>query len=381
MKNPKKVLYLITKSNWGGAQRYVYDLATNLDKTKFEVVVALGGKGTLAELLTHAGIRVIVIETLTRDISLRKELDFAKELWSILQTEKPDVLHVNSSKAGGVGTLIGRLTLTPRVIFTAHGWAFNEDRSFMQRIIIKGLHWITVLLSHRTIAVSNAIVTQMNWPFAIKKMKVIHPGRVIGVMYETVEARAKIADFFPQLQSYLTDPWIITIAELHPIKRLEVLVASMKQVVLHFPSLRCVIIGDGQLKESLQNLIKVNGLQEQVFLTGSITEAARFLKAGNLFVLPSKSESYGYVLHEAGLAQIPIVATHVGGIPDIIASRNEGLLVKADDTSALMQAIIDTLNNPQEAALRAERLAKKLKTRTTDTMVQATTALYELPIS
>ena len=126
--NRKKVLFLITKSNWGGAQRYVYDLVTTLDKSQFDVVVALGGNGILVEMLNHAGIRTIIIQSLARNISIKNELSFARELWNILRIEKPDVFHVNSSKAGGVGTFLGRLSRVPRIIFTAHGWAFNEDR-------------------------------------------------------------------------------------------------------------------------------------------------------------------------------------------------------------------------------------------------------------
>jgi glycosyltransferase involved in cell wall biosynthesis len=377
----KKVLYLITKSNWGGAQRYVYDLATGLDKTRFEAVVALGGNGTLAELLTHAGIRTISIESLQRDISLESEKEFTFELWRILQSEKPEVLHVNSSKAAGVGTLLGRLAGVPRIIFTAHGWAFNEDRPLWQRIAIKLLHWLTVLLSHRTIAVSHSILKQMNLPFAQNKMKVINPGRVIGVMYDKKEARTKITDFCPRLSSHLTAPWIITIAELHPIKRIDTLITAMQDVIVTVPNAKSIIIGDGELHSELELLIKERGLEETVFLAGSITEAARFLKAGDVFVLPSKSESYGYVIHEAGLAGIPVVATNVGGVPDIISTPNEGLLIPPDTPGALAKAIRDTLSDQTASHDRAARLQKKLLSRSTEHMVIATSALYELSLN
>lgn len=376
----KKVLFLITKSNWGGAQRYVYDLATALDKNTFEPVVALGGTGVLIELLTHAGIRVITIETLDRDISTKKEWEFIKELWQILKTERPDILHVNSSKAGAIGTLLGRIAGIPRVLFTAHGWAFNEDRPLWQRLIIKTIHWITVLFSHKTIAVSSAIVAQMDWPLASKKLKVLNPGRTIGVMYEKTEAREKIVDFFPSLRAHSGKPWIITVAELHPIKRLNVLIDAMNLVSIRIPEAVSVIIGGGELRAALESQIKATDLTDRVFLTGPITEAARFLKAADVFVLPSKSESYGYVLHEAGLALVPIVATNVGGITDIISSKAEGLLVVADDTEALAQAITATLLDAEAAKERAEMLYRKLKLRTTAHMVTATSALYTLPL-
>lgn len=373
----KKVLFLITKSNWGGAQRYVYDLATTLDKTQFEAVVALGGNGILFEMLQHAGIRTIPIKSLVRDVSVKNEIEFAKELWQILGIEKPDIFHVNSSKAGAIGTLLGRLRFVPRVIFTAHGWAFNEDRAWWQKTIIKTIHWFTVICSHRTIAVSSAIVTQLQWPFTSAKMKIINPGRTIGAMYGKAEARAALAKFYPPLESFQSDRWIISIAELHPIKRLLVLLESAKTIATR---IRFIIIGEGQQRVELEKFIETNHLQDNVFLTGSITEAARFLKAADVFVLPSKSESYGYVVHEAGLAGVPIVATRVGGITDIISSETEGILIPPDDAVALTTALTQALNEKQGALERAEKLKEKLQSRSVQTMTNATTALYLLPL-
>ena len=374
--NKKKVLYLITKSNWGGAQRYVYDLATNLDREKFEPVVALGGNGILADMLENAGIRVINIESLGRNISLKKEWAFARELWQILRVERPDVFHVNSSKAGGVGTLLGRLLRAPNVIFTAHGWAFNEDRPLWQKLITKFLHWITVLLSHRTIAVSSAIVKEMNWPGALRKMKIVNPGRTIGPMYQKIEAREKIMDFFPRLLPYQSDPWLVCVAELHPIKRHHILIEAISELVKDYPTLRLILIGDGELKSVIEKQIANADLTENIFVLGNITEAARFLKAFDMFVLASKSESYGYVLHEAGLAGVPIIATNVGGITDIIIDQQTGLLVPPDNVNALIIAINTLLTNPTQRVNYASTLQIELQKRTVTKMTRQTESLY-----
>jgi len=374
--NKKKVLYLITKSNWGGAQRYVYDLATNLDREKFEPVVALGGNGILADMLENAGIRVINIESLGRNISLKKEWAFACELWQILRVERPDVFHVNSSKAGGVGTLLGRLLRAPNVIFTAHGWAFNEDRPLWQKLITKFLHWITVLLSHRTIAVSSAIVKEMNWPGALRKMKIVNPGRTIGPMYQKIEAREKIMDFFPRLLPYQSDPWLVCVAELHPIKRHHILIEAISELVKDYPTLRLILIGDGELKSVIEKQIANADLTENIFVLGNITEAARFLKAFDMFVLASKSESYGYVLHEAGLAGVPIIATNVGGITDIIIDQQTGLLVPPDNVNALIIAINTLLTNPTQRVNYASTLQIELQKRTVTKMTRQTESLY-----
>lgn len=379
-RKPKKVLYLITKSNWGGAQRYVYDLATHLDKSEFEPMVALGGDGELSTLLQHAGIKVIKINSLGRDVSAKKDWLFIKELWQILKTEKPDIFHVNSSKAGAIGTLLGRLARVPRVIFTAHGWAFNEDRPYFQKIIIKGIHWLTVSFSHQTIAVSKAIILQMNWPLVHKKMRVINPGRSIGVMYGKTEARDKLIGIKPELTKYKNHLWIITIAELHPIKRIDVLLRAMKVVREKNNKIINLVIGDGQLKNDLAAQINGLGTSDTSFLLGSVTEAARFLKAADLFVLPSKSESYGYVLHEAGLASVPVLATNVGGIPDVIKDGETGILIEPDNPEMLAEKIIDFVEHKKQWQERSSLHHEEMEQRSIEQMTSATCALYSLPL-
>jgi glycosyltransferase involved in cell wall biosynthesis len=373
-----KVLLLITKSNWGGAQRYVYDLTTQLDHKVFDVVVVLGGTGTLVEQLTHAGIRTITLPSLHNQLSAHSLWRSGIELYHILRSERPDILHVNSSVAGLVGTVTGRLARVPRIIFTAHGWAFNEDRSWWQKLVIKFFHWLTVLLTHKTIAVSRAIIAQMNWPGAPAKMKLIHPGRTIGVMYGRSEARREITQITPRLTPYREDTWIGCVAELHPIKRHEVLLTSILSLQSTHPTLRLVIIGEGVMRQSLEDFIATHRLEEHVFLTGAITEAARFLSVFDLFVLASASESYGYVLHEAGLAGVPMIATNVGGIKDIITHEETGLLVPANDSGSLADAIHTLLTNRTLASTYAQQAHHTLTKRSVATMTEAISSLYLL---
>ncbi len=374
----KKVLYVITKSNWGGAQRYVYDLATHLDRTRYEPVVAMGGHGLLTDLLNHAGIRTITITSLQRDIDGRQEWEFIKELWRILGTERPAILHINSSKAGAVGALLGRIRRTPRVIFTAHGWAFNEDRPWWQRLVIKAIHWQTVLLSHRTIAVSRAIMRELNWPWAASRFKLVHPGRTIGPMYDRTEAREKLAQFFPALAPTAHDFWIGCVAELHPIKQHQLLIEAMKTVTNTHPTARLICIGAGELMATLAAQISAAGLPSSVFLVGSVPEAARFMKAFDLLALVSRSESYGYVLHEAGLAKVPVLASDRGGIRDIVEHEKSGYLVQNLTPAHIAEAISRLISRPQLRADYAETLHARMESRTVSRMVAETAALYEL---
>ncbi len=372
----KKVLFLITKSNWGGAQRYVYDLAVGLPKDDFDVVVALGGDGPLATKLRAAGIKVISIPSLQRDVSLTKELRSLREISDIIEVEHPDILHINSSKAGVYGALIGRIRRVPKIIFTAHGWAFNEDRPFWQRLIVKKLHWLTVLFSHHTIAVSEEVKRQMNWPFSRAKMTVIYNGRDIKYLKSREDARATLIEHEPKLQKYRDDFWSMTIAELHPVKRHDAVIKSMKEVVRRWPHTRHLIISGGQDEVYLRRLIKALELEDNVFLLGQVDEAAQYLKAADLFVLASRSEAMPYVIIESCIAGLPIVATAVGGIPEVIENGKSGLLTEPLDNKALFEAIFELRTNEQKRLLLAEGALKRSQEFTFSKTLNKTLDLY-----
>jgi glycosyltransferase involved in cell wall biosynthesis len=376
-----KILYLITKSNWGGAQRYVYDLATALDKNKFDVTVALGGTGKLCDELSRAGVPLIRLKNFERDISIVKDLRAAHELWQILRAEKPDILHINSSKAGGLGALLGRLAHIPTIIFTAHGWAFNEDRPPLIRLFIRILHITTILLAHRTIAVSNQIKEQISLPYLDKKMIVIHNGRTLQSLADRSAARATIIAHAPTLKDCIDDRWGVTIAELHPVKRHEVLIHAVARVIQKHPTYRHVIIGSGEREAELKSLVSALGLEKHVYFTGPILEAAQLLRAFDIFVLSSRSEALAYVIIEACIARMPIVASNVGGIPEIIKNSQSGILCAEGDVEAFAQAMVQILDNTQLRNALADAAKERANSFSFESMLGSTERVYESTIS
>ena len=170
----KKVLYVITKSNWGGAQRYVFELAINMKKLGYEVAVACGGKGELVKKLQQAGIATYEVAGMERDISFLKEVKAIFSLIKIIRGYKPAVIHINSSKAGLLGTFVARLLRVPKIIFTAHGWPFLEPRKKMWRLMAWLGSYLTAIFSHQVILVSEYDLAHTNM-FGIKsKCTVIH---------------------------------------------------------------------------------------------------------------------------------------------------------------------------------------------------------------
>src|SRR3989344_4224912 len=158
----RKLFFLITKSNWGGAQRYVYDLATHMPENLYDITVVLGaprvgstegGKGVLLERLHKKNIRTITIAELARDINLWEEIIVFWKLLRLFSRERPDIIHTNSSKMGGLSTVAGRIVFIRRVIFTVHGWPFQEERTGWQKSLIRFFSWLTVIFAHKTIVI------------------------------------------------------------------------------------------------------------------------------------------------------------------------------------------------------------------------------------
>lgn len=338
-----KVLILITKSNWGGAQRYVYDLATNLPNSDFDVEVMSGGNGVLIDRLKQVNINANGELPINRDINIIEDIKVFFRLIKIIRNKKPDVLHLNSSKIGGIGALAGRIAGIKNIIFTAHGWAFNENRSIISKIIVKFAYWITILLCHKTIAVSDALVNQIiNWPFISKRITVVHNGIMPEPLFSKVHARNELAKFNEQFSQILKsksikDTTIIgSVGELHHIKGFDYAIRALHQLNRNFIY---IIIGTGEERDNLEKLIKDLKLENKVILFGFVPEASLYFRAFDIFLLPSLSEGLPYIALEAGLASIPIVSSDVGGIPEIIEDMRSGILIQSRKSKEIKHAI------------------------------------------
>lgn len=373
--HPKRILYVITKANWGGAQRYVFDLAVASKEAGHQVLVVSGNEGPLTERLKEAGIGTRTIAAMKRDISLLDEFRSFKTLLQIVEEFHPDTIHGNSSKAGGLATLAGRLKGIRTILFTAHGWAFNEGRPLWQKAVIGLFHYAMVLFAHRTICVSSAIRQDAAWmPFVGKRFFVIHNGVTPTPLLSKNEARLALA---PELvRGFPNALWIGSIAELHPTKGLDILVEAFAAIAHELPVV-LVLMGDGTEWAKLQKLVQIYDLPDRVVLSGFVKDASSHLSALDVFVLPSRSEALGYALLEAGLASLPSIGTRVGGIPEVLEDGVTGLLVPPEKSIALSQALTELLTDEVLRNRLGTALHSKVDSEfSTKTMVERTLKLY-----
>ena len=368
-----KVLYVITKSNWGGAQKYVYNLALAAKERGWEAVVVAGGSGELITRLNESGIRTISLPKVKRDIQFLGEVSTLFKLIKIFREEKPDVIHLNSPKAGGLGSVAGRLTGVKKIIFTGHGWAFNESRPLWQKPLIYFFQWLMIVFSHQTIAVSRQTANQLDvLPFIKNKIKVIYNGLATPHFLTKIEARTKLDS------SNQDGIWLGTIAELHKNKGLDILILAFKKVLEKIGGLTLIIIGEGEERENLARLIARYQLVNNVKLVGRHNEAASLLPAFDLFILPSRTEALPYVVLEAGLAGLPVIASRVGGIPEIIENNKEGALVEPNNTHLLADKILDLLANQKLQEGYGKNLQQKILTHFSPAqMLDQTFTLYK----
>lgn len=301
-----KILYGITKSNFGGAQRYVFDLATEAKKIGHDVSVLCGEGGILVEKLQARGIRVIEIKKLRRDISIIDDLRSLYLIFCTLSREKPDIFHTNSSKMGGIGNFAARCAGIKRIIFTVHGWPFWENRNVVSKTLIWLFSWLTALFAYKVIVISNYdLQVAKKMPFVGHKVIRIYN----GIDLKTSFGDGKIIrDAFP-----LGSKIVGTIGELNDNKNQIALVEEVRED----PEMFVAIVGEGEKRDFLNRKIKEYQLEDRVKLFGFLPRE-EILKGFDVFALPSLKEGLPYVLLEAKLAGVPIRANYVGGVREIL---------------------------------------------------------------
>ena len=382
MNERKKILYLITKSEWGGAGKYVYDLALAAKKRGFDVAVAAGGRGELAPKLKKENIRYFNVEGLQRNVTFIKPFVSGLILLKIFFKFRPDVLHANSPQAAGIAgiaLLICRLFAWKRsfqAVYTVHGWSYHEARPKWQNFLIRLFSKITCLFYQKIICVSE-YDRQSALKFKIapaKKLLTIHNGinpQDLNFLSRE-EARRKL-----NLQD-IRCPVIGNVGEFTKNKGQIYLLETFKnlrEIGLKFKGL---IIGWGEEKLNIKNKISGLNLENDIFLIDNISPAAPYLKAFDVFVLPSLKEGLPYTLLEAGLAELPIVAANVGGIPEIIENEKNGILVPAKNAGALASAIKKLQNDKELRDALAKNLYKKVSAEfSKKEMLEKTFALYD----
>lgn len=297
---------MITKANWGGAQKYVFELATNqIIRKDYTVSVLTGSDGELCERLKQKGVRthLLPIKNSINPLSVIFEI---KKMVDFLKKEEPTFIHINSSKMALVASIAGKMAGVPHIVFTAHNWTFTEKRPWYIKLPLRLAFYLVVYLSDSTICVAESVKESLRAPSFLK--------RKMAVIYNGVEPTP--VNKLTKLSAGSDIRHVVSIGELHPNKGQDTVISLLPFIEnIHYH-----IIGEGKMRPKLETMIRAKNLEKKVTLYGHRTNAQSLLTQYDLFLLPSRTEALPYVVLEALQAGLPIIARAVGGVPEIVHS-------------------------------------------------------------
>jgi glycosyltransferase involved in cell wall biosynthesis len=325
-----RILFVVTLAETGGAQTYVASLLASLDD-HFDVAVAAHGDGPLREAARAAGVRFVPLRHVQRPLSLWRDAFGLLELVAVLRRERPHIVHVNSAKAAALGRLAAWLARVPIRIYTVHGWAFLAHGGPASALY----RWAERLLR----------------PLTTVTVCVADSERRAGLAAGTCDERTTVVihngvdlSRVPAAGTHSGPPRLLTVGRLQAPKDAITLVRALAAV--RGSPFETVLVGDGPDRPSVEAEVRRLGLEQVVDLVGKRDDVAELLASADLFVLSSRSEGLPLSILEAMAAGLPVVASRVGGIPEVVADGETGLLVPPGDPQRLAAAVEHLLADP-----------------------------------
>lgn len=325
-----RVVHLVLTLNIGGLEKVVYDLVRSTDRGRIDVhIVCLGEVGSLGPSFDSLNVPV---ESL--DVARRGPIAGILRLAARLRALRPDVLHTHNASPHLIGAPAAWLSGVPVVVHTRHG------RHLFSGLKSRLVNRLASRLTQRIVAVSEdaADVSRMSDGIPDEKLEVIWNGielrefsertiPVAAVVHRAIHV-ARLADDIKDQQSLLHAARIVTDAE---------------------PRFELDLVGDGPDRAMLEALRDELGLQSNVKFHGYRLDVRSLLSQAGLFVLSSVTEGLSISVLEAMAASLPVVATNVGGNPEVVANGTTGIIVPPRNPSVLAASMLELIRNPRRA--------------------------------
>jgi glycosyltransferase involved in cell wall biosynthesis len=340
-----RVLQIVPQLITGGGQRVVMDLVENLDRQQFDVeMVSLSAySGQIFEVyLRNQGVKV---QYLHKRLGLDAHIFF--EVNRVVRGFKPQVIHNHLHALYTLlpASLINRI---PVRIHTIHSLAGQEAKGFhrlINRMAFNNLGVVPVSISRTVLKSVQDIYGEVDSP-------VIYNGIDSGKYSLTSNQSNKLRE-----QLGISDDAFVfvNVARFSFLKNQRLIVNAFRDVLYYFPSAYLVMVGDGELRPVIANLAEELGISRRILFLGIRNDVAQILCASNCFVLTSNWEGLPISVLEAMAASKPVIATNVGGVPELISPFENGLLVETGNCDQLKSAMIELCRNPDRAKRMGER--------------------------
>ena len=366
-----KILFLTTHFNTGGITSYILTLGEALVKSGHQVWVASSG-GNCVPRLEAAGIRHVIINIRTKsEVSPKLWLSFGP-LKGLVRKEGIDIIHAQTRVTQVLGSFLSRLTGVAMVT-TCHG--FFRPRWFRKIFPCWGA---------AVIAISKPVAHHLSADLGVAQDQVhlIANGIDLDRFVMTNDqmrwsARQKM-DMGDTPLIGINTPLIGVVARLSNVKGIDVLIRAMPLVITEVPSANLLVAGQGPQEAALKKLTQDLRLTAHIHFKSTTDQTQDLLCAFDVFVMPSLMEGLGLSVMEAQACGIPVVASRIGGLVDLIEDGESGYLVAVNDPAALADRIIEVLRNPKPSKIMAQQARLNIEQHfSIERMLKETLQIYE----
>jgi glycosyltransferase involved in cell wall biosynthesis len=352
-----RVLRIISRMNVGGPARHVAILHAGLDPRHFDSTLVYGTEGmtegSLRSLLGTAS-NTVSIPELGREISPLADSVTLARLIRLMREIRPDIVHTHTAKAGFAGRVAARMTGVPIIVHTFHGHVFHGYFSPRKTAVFLQLESRLAGISNRLVTISPRLRDEIaGYGVADAKKIDVVP---LGLRLAPHGTHPRRTGDFRQAMGISEDALLIgAVGRLVPIKNLGLLLEAASLARRNVPNLHVVFVGEGELRQELAEKANALGLASVVTFAGWQHDLPAVYADLDATVVTSHSEGTPACLIEAMASGCPVIATSVGGVPDMIIPGVTGQLTPPGDANALATAIVHLVKEPEQARSMANQ--------------------------
>ena len=345
-----RILYVITRMNIGGAAIQAGLLTAMLDPARFETLLVAGAEGPREGNILSLGrlpstVRPLLVPELGRRIAPADDLRALWKVTAIARAYRPDIVHTHLAKAGFVGRIAGRLSGAQAIVHTYHGSVFHGYFGRRESALYLGVERALARVTSRIVAITPQVSEELT------KLRVAPAAKIVEIPLgldlapfrdapDRLTARARLG-ISPD------DAVVGLVARLVPIKDVRTFLKAMAFLVEDIPRLVVLIAGDGEDRAALETAAAELGFGARCRFLGWRADLSTLYAAMNVLVLSSINEGAPVSVIEAMATGRPVVATAVGGVPDVVHNGQTGILVPPREPESLALAVRAILSDPQ----------------------------------